>query len=122
MRIARSRASETTMRIKATNRMLAAAALLALGACDSGGVVDQTIRHGVRQSAVQACRSWVPQSEIVLAAGVNMDRLCGCAADRILKGKGASELGDFRPGGPELSAAVSQCLKEDRAAGSATGS
>ncbi len=96
--------------------MLAAMSLLSLAACDSGGVVDQSIRRGVRQSAVQACTAWVPQSEIALAAGVDPERLCGCAADRILEGKGASDLADLRPSSPELRAAVAQCVAEDQTA------
>ncbi len=87
-------------------------ALLLLAACDSGGVIDQTIERGVRQSAVQACTAWIPQSEIALAAGVDPERLCGCAADRILKGKGTSESADLTPSSSELRAAVAQCVVE----------
>lgn len=87
-------------------------ALLSLAACDSGGVVDQTIQHGVRQSAVQACTAWLPQSEVALAAGVDPERLCGCAANHLLEGKGASGLADLRPSSPELRAAVAQCVAE----------
>jgi len=94
------------------NRILAAMSLLSLAACDSGGVVDQTIQRGVQQSAVQTCTAWLPQSKIALAAGVDSERLCGCAANRILKGKGASELADLRPSSPELRAAVAQCVAE----------
>ena len=101
------------------SRAIAAAmGLLALAACDDGGIVDQTIRHGVRQSAVEACRAWVPQSEIASAAGLDPERLCGCAADRILEGKSASELGSLRPGSAELRAAATQCVAEVQ--GSAT--
>ncbi len=92
--------------------MFAAVALLSLSACDSGGIVDQTIRQGVRESAVQACTAWVPQSQIALAAGVDTERLCGCAADRILEEKDGSELADLRPSSPELRAAVAQCVAE----------
>ena len=87
-------------------------ALLLLAACDSGGVIDQTIERGVRQSAVQACTAWIPQSEIALAAGVDPDRLCGCAAERILKGKSATEFADLTPSSSELREAVAQCVVE----------
>jgi hypothetical protein len=92
--------------------IFAASTLLLITACDSGGVVDQTIRQGVRQSAVEACTAWIPQSNIALAAGLDPDRLCACAADRILEGKSASELGDLRPGSPESRAAVAQCVAQ----------
>jgi len=93
--------------------ILTAAALLSLAACDSGGVIDQTIRSGVRDSAVQACTAWVPQSDIAVAAGLNPDRLCGCAADRILE-KGASPLAELRPESPEVRTAMTQCVAEMR--------
>lgn len=90
----------------------AATALLSLAACDSGGVVDQGIREGVRQSAAQACAAWIPQSDIALAAGLAPDRLCACAADRILEGKNVTELAAFRLGGTEIRAAIIQCAAE----------
>ena len=94
------------------SRVLAVTLLLSLAACDSGGVVDQTVREGVRQSGLAACTAWVPQSDIVRAAGVDTDRLCGCAADRILEGKRTTQLADFKPSSAELRAAVAQCVAE----------
>lgn len=91
---------------------LAAAALVSLAACDGGGAVDQAIERGVRESAVQACVTWVPQSEITAAAGLDAGRLCGCAADRLLEGKSVSELGGLRPDSPESRAAIVQCVAE----------
>jgi hypothetical protein len=95
-------------------KVIAAAVLLSLAACDDGGVVDQTIRFGVRQSAVEACAAWLPQSDIASAAGLSPERLCACAADRILAGKSASELRDLVPGSGEIRAAAAQCAAESR--------
>jgi hypothetical protein len=92
--------------------IIAIAGIFALAACDSGGVVEQSVRGGVRQSAVEACTSWLPQSEIVLAAGVNPRRLCGCAADRVLKDKSASELPDIAQTTGEVRAAAIACIGE----------
>jgi hypothetical protein len=102
------------MTIDWMGRMAAAAPLILLAACDSGGVVDQTVRIGVRQSAIEACSAWIPQSEIALAAGVETARLCGCAADRILEGRSASELANLRPSIADLRAAVAHCVSEMR--------
>jgi hypothetical protein len=88
------------------------AALLLTAACDSGGVVDQTVRAGVRQSAVEACQAWVPQSELVTAAGVDAGRLCGCAADRVLADKSAAELADIGQSSADIRAAAVQCIAE----------
>jgi len=86
--------------------------IVSAGACDDGGMVDQTIQRGVRQSAVQACVAWVPESQITAAAGLNADRLCACAADRLLEGKGVADLGELRPDSPENRAAIVQCVAQ----------
>lgn len=88
------------------------ALILTAGACDDGGVVDQTIQRGVRQSAVQACVAWVPESQIAAAAGLSADRLCACAADRLLEGRSVAVLGELRPDSPESRTAIVQCVAE----------
>ena len=93
-------------------RIVTVAALLSLAACDSGGVVEQSVRGGVRQSAVEACTTWLPQSEIALAAGVDPERLCGCAADRVLQDKSASELPNLTQITGEVRAAAIACVGE----------
>lgn len=93
-------------------RMLTGMSLLSLAACGTGGVVDQTVQHGVRQSTVRACTAWIPESQIALAAGVDSERLCGCAADRLLKDKSVSELADLTLSSSQLGAAVAQCVAE----------
>jgi hypothetical protein len=70
----------------------AAALLVSLAACDGGGVIDQSIEQGVRQTAIQTCIAWVPQSDIPAAAALQAERLCACATDRMLDGKSLSEL------------------------------
>ena len=110
-----------TMTIDPMLRPLAAAWLLSLAACDSGGVVDQTIRTGVRQSAVETCVAWVPRSDIALAAGLDSQSLCGCAADRMLEAKGAADLASLNPASAEFRAAVAQCVRDVRASGKAAG-
>lgn len=94
---------------------IAMTVLFALAACDNGGVVDQTFRTGVRQSAVQACTAWIPQSDIAAAAGLDSGTLCGCVADRMLEGKSASEVVQIRPENPETRAAIVQCVADTRA-------
>ena len=93
--------------------ILTAVALLSLAACDNGGVIDQSIRSGVRESAVQACTTWLPQSDIAAAASLDPDRLCGCAADRLLE-KGASPLAELTPESAEVRTAMTQCVAEMR--------
>lgn len=86
--------------------------LLSLAACDSGGVVDQTVRQGVRQSAVEACSQWIPQFGLATATGLDPNRLCGCAADRLMEGRTATDVATNTPGMPEVRAAVGQCVAD----------
>ena len=92
--------------------IISAAAVLTLAACDSGGVIDQTVRAGARESAVQACAAWIPQSNIAVATGLSAERLCGCAADRVLEG--TSSLSELRPDSAAARAAITQCIAENR--------
>lgn len=94
--------------------LLSAAALLALSGCDNGGVIDQTIQGGVRHSAVQACIAYVPQSEMATAAGLDPQRLCACAVDRMLEVRNVADLAQLRPDSPEGRAAIAQCIAENR--------
>ncbi|HEX8258278.1 MAG TPA: hypothetical protein VF589_11655 [Allosphingosinicella sp.] len=91
--------------------ILAVAALAALAGCGEGGVVDDTVRAGLRQSTVEACLAWAPESTMVEAAGISRERLCACAADRILDG-GITQLPDLSPDNPEIREAVRQCVGE----------
>lgn len=96
-----------------TRRKLTAAALLiALAACDGGGVIDQSLKQGLRQSAIQACVSWVPESEIAAAAGLSSERVCACAADRMLEGEAINDVADLRPDSPANQAAIAQCIAD----------
>lgn len=90
----------------------AATLLLLLTACDASGVIGDTAKQGVRQSAIQACIAWAPESPIAAAAGVGAERLCACAADRIMAQKNLSDLAALRPDRAEIQAAVVQCLAD----------
>lgn len=88
------------------------ALLLTATGCDNGGVVDEAIQQGVRQNAVQACIAWLPQTEIAAAVGLDEDRLCTCAANRIIEGANVAHLNSFQPDSPENRAAIIQCVTE----------
>jgi hypothetical protein len=90
--------------------------LLILAACDNGGVVDQTVREGVRRSAVEACSQWKPQFDVAATTGLDPSQLCGCAADRIMQERTASDLANNTPGMPEVRAAVAQGVSDFQSA------
>jgi hypothetical protein len=99
----------------------AAALLVSLAACDAGGVIDESIEEGVRQTAIQTCIAWAPQSDIAAAAGLRTEQLCACATDRMLEGKSLAELPGLRFDGPEIRAAVAACLPVRRSETSPSG-
>jgi len=95
--------------------LFAVIAFLTLVACDEGGVIDQTVQTGIRESAVQTCVEWIPQSDIAAAAGLKSDKLCACAADRFLEGKSLAEAADPRSASEGIRSAVAQCVSEIQA-------
>ncbi len=95
-------------------RTLAAGLVFLLAACDVASTIDPPIPQAVRQSAIETCKAWIPQSRIAAAAGLDANRLCSCAADRILEGKGITDLPELRPDAPEIRAAIVKCISNDR--------
>ena len=110
-KVGRSSASKMTTMTRASRSATVLSALCLVGACDSG-VVDQSVRAGVRQSAVEACQAWAPQSDLARAAGLDLARLCGCAADRVLADKIAAELADIAQSSADIRAAAVECVAE----------
>lgn len=71
--------------------MTAMALPLALTACGEGSSFDEGFKSSFREKLVTAC---VDNAKGQLPAGVNvdLDKICGCSADKIMEGKSASEL------------------------------
>jgi hypothetical protein len=64
---------------------------------------------------VQACMQWVPEANIPLTAGLDGQRLCACAVDRMLTVRSVSDLAELRPDSPQGQAAIAQCLTQIQA-------
>lgn len=92
--------------------MAAALGLAALGGCEAS---DEALRNQFRQGAIEGCMQ--AAGERSAPAGIDWDRLCGCATDRVMEGKSGRELAQMQPGGEEQSRIVQQCLAEMRGGG-----
>ncbi len=84
---------------------------LTLTACGEGSAIDESFKAGYREKAVATCTSaasgYVPES-----ANVDIDKICGCAADKIMEGKSATDLATTVPGSAEDIANIRKCATE----------
>jgi len=89
--------------------------VVALAGCGKGSAFDEAFRNSYREKGVQTCaseaRAQIARSGQTLMAGVDFDRICGCAVDRIMAGKSASEL-MREPDAREQQAAIEQCVAQ----------
>ncbi len=76
-------------------RILAIAALtvtpLLLSACGEGSAFDENFKKTFREEAVSQCVAGAKGS---MPPGINVDleKICGCTADKVMEGKSAAEL------------------------------
>lgn len=90
---------------------LAPIALLSLSACGEGGVVDENLKSTLRQSIVSSCAA-TAESQIPEGVSVDLDKVCDCAADKLMAGKSVQELVANPPTSVEDLAPIKQCLSE----------
>ncbi len=91
--------------------IIIALSVLTLTACGEGSAFDESFKASFREKLVTTCTSSASGS---IPAGVNidLDKICGCAADKIMEGKSAKELVSTVPGSAEDLAKVRQCMTE----------
>lgn len=89
----------------------ALAALFALSACGQGSGFDDSFKTEFREQVVANCASGLKNSA---PPGYNIDveKLCGCTADKLMAGKSASELMGAGSDPQAEIVAVKQCLGE----------
>ncbi|MBK6707167.1 MAG: hypothetical protein IPG54_06635 [Sphingomonadales bacterium] len=90
---------------------LAPIALFALASCGEGGVVDENLKSTVRQSIVSSCAA-TAEGQVPEGVNVDLNKVCDCAADRLMAGKSVQELIANPPTSMEDLAPVKECLKE----------
>ena len=84
---------------------------LTLTACGEGSVVDESIKTAYREKLVSACAA-TSQGIVPDAASIELDKICGCAADKVMEGKSATDLATTVPGSAEDLAKIRQCATE----------
>ena len=97
------------MRLSALS--LAPIALLSLTACGEGGVVDENLKSTVRQSIVASCAA-TAEGQVPEGVNVDLDKVCDCAADKLMAGKSVQDLVSNPPTSVEDLAPIKECLKE----------
>lgn len=86
-------------------------ALLALSACGEGGMVDENLKSTVRQSIVSSCAA-TAEGQVPEGVNVDLDKLCDCAADKLMAGKSVQDLIANPPTSVEDLAPIKECLGE----------
>ncbi len=99
-----------------SRRIIAIAALALtvlpfLAACGEGSAVDERIKDTYREQLVSTC-SATASGYLPTGANIDVDKICGCAADKVMEGKSATELATTVPGSAEDLAKVRQCATE----------
>lgn len=84
---------------------------LTLTACGEGSAVDERIKATYREQLVATC-SATASGYLPTGANVDVDKVCGCAADKVMEGKSATDLVSTVPGSAEDLAKVRECATE----------
>jgi hypothetical protein len=82
-----------------------------LMACGEGSALNDTVKVSVHESLVATCTS-AAQDQIPAGIQVDIDQICGCAADKVTEGKSVSDLVTDPPTPSEGIAKIQACLKE----------
>ncbi len=97
------------MRLSALS--LAPIALLSLAACGEGGAMDENLKSTVRQSIVTSCAA-TAEGQVPEGVNVDLNKVCDCAADKLMAGKSVQDLISNPPTSVEDLAPIKECLKE----------
>lgn len=93
-------------------RILSVALLsLTLAACGEGSALNDTVKISVRESLVATCTT-AASEQIPEGIQVDIDKVCGCAADKVMDGKSVSDLAANPPSPAEGMSKVQACLRE----------
>ena len=96
---------------KITVASLALTLLPFLAACGEGSAVDESIKATYREQLVTTC-SATAEGYLPAAANIDLGKVCGCAADKIMEGKSATDLATTGPGSAEDLAKIRLCATE----------
>lgn len=84
---------------------------LTLSACGEGSAFDESFKASYREKLVSTCVS-TAQGQTPEGIEVDLDKICGCAADKIMEGKSTQDLATTVPGGADDLANIRECASE----------
>lgn len=84
---------------------------LLLTACGEGSAFDESFKTSYRAKFVSTCIAGA-EGQIPAGVMVDLDKICGCAADKVMEGKSATDLATTVPGSAEDFDKVKQCISE----------
>lgn len=84
---------------------------LTLTACGDGSSIDESVKTRIRQQLIATC-TVSAEAQIPEGVTVDLDKLCTCAADKVMAGKSAKELITNPPTSAEDLSVVQECVKE----------
>jgi hypothetical protein len=90
---------------------LAPLSLLVLSACGEGSMIDENLKSTLRESIVSSCAA-TAEAQVPEGVNVDLNKVCDCAADKLMEGKSLQELASNPPTSAEDLAPVKECLKE----------
>ena len=84
--------------------------LFCLSACGRGGAVEQPVLDGLREKGMERCETTA--GALMAAHGMDVERVCGCAVDKVMAGKSAAQLMEITRSSPEVREAAERCAIE----------
>lgn len=84
---------------------------LALAACGEGGAIDANLKSTLRQSLVSSCAA-TAESQVPEGVNVDLDKVCACAADKVMADHSVKDLVANPPSPAEALDKVKSCVSE----------
>ena len=84
---------------------------LVVAGCGEGSALNDTVQVSIRESLIATCTT-AASEQIPEGIQVDIDKVCGCAADKVTAGKSVSDLVADPPTPSEGISKVQACLKE----------
>ena len=84
---------------------------LVVAGCGEGSALNDTVQVSIRESLIATCTT-AASEQIPEGIQVDIDKVCGCAADKVIAGKSVSDLVANPPTPSEGISKVQACLKE----------
>ena len=84
---------------------------LTLAACGEGSAVDERIKATYREQLVSTCTA-TASGYLPTGVDTDLDKICACAADKVMEGKSVTDLATTVPGSAEDLAKIRQCATE----------